>query len=192
MTITPLTKEEAIKLKSKDLSEFNKFLSNHFYASKDDLTKVLKAHLYVEYLIDQILTSSFPNPSKLLRTKFSYKIDLLEAIGSEFYMKIIEPLRTLNNIRNKYSHNLNYQPTKYDIYELCKIVELKKERTLNAGLFSIISYLHALKTVTISLPYLTACLRGKILFEKDKGFDIKKINESYKDEAKVFLESLKI
>lgn len=186
-----LSPSEAKRLSQEDKAGWTKFMDKHFHASEDTLTKVLKTHLYIENLINEILNSSFPNSNKLLTLKFSRKIDLIEAMN-DYSGKIIKPLRALNHIRNKYAHDLNYKPTEQEITDLCHIIKDTNKHSMQSGMLALLTYLHAVKTITKSLPYLTACIRSEKLFALDKGFKLKEIINSYGAEVFVFLESMKI
>jgi hypothetical protein len=186
-----INRSEAELLKKEDIKEFNSFIEDHFDKNNDEMIKILKAHIYVEIIMNDIFMYSLPKPKNLLKNmKFSKKIDLLEAISGEFGSKIIAPLTYLNLLRNKFSHEIDYIITKDDISSLANGLKLT-DINLRSTLIGIIGYLHALRTITKKLPFLTSCLQSKKLYESDKGFNAEAIRTSYGSELNEFFEGLR-
>jgi hypothetical protein len=86
--------------------EFAKLLT-----SEDELGSVLRAQLVIEYLADEILKCSVPNPDGLaaLQLDFAGRIQLLRVLG--FEEGLIKPLLNVGNLRNSFAHRLNYKLT---------------------------------------------------------------------------------
>lgn len=95
-----------------------KHLSAERILNSDDLTVVLKAHLFLEILLDQAIFLYHKNEKansifESLNIGFSKKIDLIEKykllniepskIGNKNSIRI---LRQINKLRNKFAHNL--------------------------------------------------------------------------------------
>jgi len=74
----------------------------------DELTIVLKAHLFAEFLIDHIIKEKFSRPKRILNYTFYKKLEIIysiDLIPNYLYKNIL----FLNKMRNKYSHDLDYR-----------------------------------------------------------------------------------
>lgn len=99
------------KLKKPITIDYTKNVIFQFIMSQkyltDELTIVLKCHLFTEYILDQIIVKKLKRRSKILEYKFSQKVEILysaDLIPSYLYKNI----SYLNKIRNKFAHNLGY------------------------------------------------------------------------------------
>ena len=191
----PLNKEEGERIKQLSSKQVDIFLKTHFIPSTDLLTKILKAHLYIEGLINEIIKNTFPYPNDLIGQKFYAKILLLNATGPVLYKPVFSRLKALNAIRNNFSHNLNYKPSETEANKLILFTSIKEtnnERKIIRGLMSLIGSLEYICAITKSLPYLMTCLRNEALFDHDKGFNKKEVIKLYGIDLKDFFNGLKI
>lgn len=82
---------------------------------EDDLGAFIRAHLHFESAIEEFFdrTLTKANAVSWTRYGFSFKIELLEALGilSAEHLKV---LRTVNRLRNRFAHSLDYKITKQD------------------------------------------------------------------------------
>ena len=92
----------------KDVSEDVTF---HFIFShskhSDEITIVLKAHLFIEYMLDMLIKKKVKRADLILKYNFAKKLDILysfDLVPQYLYNNI----STLNTYRNKLAHNLNY------------------------------------------------------------------------------------
>jgi hypothetical protein len=72
---------------------------------EEEMIVVLRAHLYIEQEINQLLSKIFENMPEMT---FSQKIDLcksLAIIDNDIY----NPLKKFNKLRNLFAHNLNFK-----------------------------------------------------------------------------------
>ncbi|EHH3742179.1 hypothetical protein ACTBKU_004628 [Vibrio parahaemolyticus] len=69
---------------------------------------VLKTHLWLERLFDEIIAMHFPNPKAIEKGRFSFaqKLVLVRAIKgtSDSRLELFSKIHTLNQIRNEISH----------------------------------------------------------------------------------------
>ncbi|EOW6614254.1 hypothetical protein ACOZZ1_002042 [Vibrio fluvialis] len=69
---------------------------------------VLKTHLWLERLFDEIIAMHFPNPKAIEKGRFSFaqKLVLVRAIKgtSDSRLELFSKVHTLNQIRNEISH----------------------------------------------------------------------------------------
>jgi hypothetical protein len=78
---------------------------------EDELGRVIRTHLHIEYLVDQLLGLHFKEPTVLyaMRLEFSDRVKLLSAFGYEKHLT--QPLLALGTLRNEFAHKLNYKLT---------------------------------------------------------------------------------
>ena len=77
-----------------------------------ELDSILKAHLFIERIIESLIEPKLTNPDAFLKNQVSFnlKVDLAYSLGV-LSSKILSPIKGLNNIRNKYAHQLDYHVT---------------------------------------------------------------------------------
>jgi len=75
-----------------------------------NLFKILKAQLIIEGLIEELLRLRLARGWVLTRKRltFSRKLDIVDACGL-LSTELVNATRVLNNIRNRYVHNLKYK-----------------------------------------------------------------------------------
>jgi len=177
----------------------DEFYKKHWLASvgNEEITIILKSHLYIENLIDEILSCALPNPKKILNYKFSSKVDLLEALGVFPSALAIEKIREINRIRNVFSHKLNKKLSKAELGVLVKSIKIKKDSSdtvkLKTGLMFAIGYLHALRTIFKLFPFAIFSTAYKEIFKKDKGYLMVHLKKTYPwKEVRDILRSMKL
>jgi hypothetical protein len=76
---------------------------------EDELGSVIRAHLNVEYLVDQLLGLHLPNAAALrpIHLEYSDRVRLLEACGYE--QGFVKPLHALGSLRNDFAHKLDFK-----------------------------------------------------------------------------------
>ena len=193
-----ISKIKAEKIVLREKKTIDTFIKKHLFNSRDPLTLILKVHLYIEICLDQIITSVLPKPNKIIRKRFADKVDFFEALGLPPDDGIlIEKIRTINNMRNAFAHNLNKKLNLKDIQPLLKNIKVKSNKTIRAklkdGLVEVVGYLHCLKVMNRLFPFLMSWLRNKEIYKKDKGYHQRKIIDTYPfEELKEILENLKM
>lgn len=87
-------------------------------AARDDLGVVLRGHLYVEHVLDEMLglMVAYPTALKGLRLSFQRKVGLARALGLLLRGEE-KPLLALNSVRNAYAHDLRavLSPSQVDV-----------------------------------------------------------------------------
>jgi hypothetical protein len=78
--------------------------------TEDAGQSIIQAHLYFDHIVTLCIAGNVPNPDALHldRIGFSQKLDLLHALGIE-HPKLSAFLRKLNSLRNKLSHDLDFE-----------------------------------------------------------------------------------
>ena len=95
----------------------------HLFAPESFFEILLRGHLWIENLINDVLDVHVKDPSALDldRMSFRQKIDIAQGFG------FITPedgrsLRTLNRLRNKLAHNLMAEPSQNEIRDLVSML----------------------------------------------------------------------
>lgn len=168
------------KIAMRDIRDFEKFQKGFLFKSKDLLTVVIRSHLYIESLLDSIILNALPVRIKI--KTFNQKVELLKALGHT--EKIIKKLTRVNNLRNKFAHDLKYKVTKTDAEMLFE--GLKKDRTrktnsakIVASLSYTIGYLDVTKSIDKIFPFAMAYARNEKKFSEDLGWKGKKLRDFY-------------
>ena len=192
-----INKAKALALKEKQAMD--KFYKKYWldYAGNEQLTIILKTHLYIENLIDEILSYLLPNSRKILNYKFSSKVDILEALNVTPSKLIIEKIRQINKIRNDFSHNLNKRISKSDLEILIKDIKIRKKHSnfkkFRNVLMWTVGYLHAFRTILRLFPFTTLYITNKEIFQKDKALQKSKIKDVYLwEKMKEFIKNMEL
>jgi hypothetical protein len=79
--------------------------------AEDELGSVVRAHLHIEYHLDQLIEASVPNPGALhtLDLDYSGRVRLLSVLG--FSDALTKPLHNLGGLRNMFAHKLTFKLT---------------------------------------------------------------------------------
>ncbi|MTP77993.1 hypothetical protein GMB70_04870 [Turicibacter sanguinis] len=97
---------ELIERRHKEpLKEYKIFIKNT--QSSELLVMFLKAHLYIEVELTNMLTETIIDEKVIRNSTFSQKLDLANSMGmlDEMY----GPIKKVNSIRNSYGHDVNFK-----------------------------------------------------------------------------------
>ena len=109
----------------KDTQKYYKYISTHLPRVKDPTLIILRGHLLVEELLNEVLKSWLKDPSVLPDTRLTFHQKLKLAQGIILGRKdgfTWKPLELLNQLRNKISHRLNPHDLELKIDEFLKCV----------------------------------------------------------------------
>ncbi|MBB1434511.1 hypothetical protein H5201_09340 [Pseudoalteromonas sp. SG43-6] len=75
----------------------------------DELTSILKGHLFIEKALESAISKNLPNPKVFFKKRrtFELKLDLANAMDLLDH-NLFSAIKAANNIRNNYSHNDGY------------------------------------------------------------------------------------
>jgi len=115
----------------------SKYLNGKELLLAEDLEVVLKAHLLVEEALDLLINAYVFNDKKQkdlldwFNLRFSKKVDLVQFRGL-LEDKHIKSIRTMNEIRNKFAHNLGFKfsDIKPLLNAFCQPYEAKLEKVV--------------------------------------------------------------
>jgi len=87
--------------------QYNKFMKDT--EGESILQIILRAHLYIEYELTEILNETLKHPNELgNRINFNMKLKLLLALDA-IPLELKNPINHINTLRNNYAHELNFQ-----------------------------------------------------------------------------------
>lgn len=113
---------------------------------------VLRAHLIVEYLLEEIIQYTIKRSDILLDNNFNFpqKVSIAYSTGA-LEEKIATSLKNLNKVRNKFSHELHYKISEKDVdsigIPLGDIYKKEKENNfelLEKATYSLIGYMYGI------------------------------------------------
>jgi hypothetical protein len=146
-----------IKKQIKDQKKFNK---EYFKNIDDALTITIKGHLYIEKQLNDLLDILLVDPSYFKAGKFSTKVEILNAMNFSPALNLTDALKSINRIRNNYSHQLDIgiRIEDVEIQKLRKIFQSyrKEQNTVESELKHLINltilYLLILKVCWSGFP----------------------------------------
>jgi hypothetical protein len=96
----------------------------HIFEPESSFEILIRGHLWIESLINQILAVHMTDSSILDidRLGFRQKVDIAQAFGF-IYPEDGRALRELNRLRNKLAHDLSAEPRESDIQNLLNVSE---------------------------------------------------------------------
>jgi hypothetical protein len=191
-----MEKELLIKMAKESKNKWEGFYKKHWVGA-DELTVVLKGHLFLEQILNEIIILTIPKPQYILDKKFYDKLKIFEALGLAPSNELIEKLLAINTLRNKYSHNLNYKCADKDIQTIVKGLGTSYQTNrgkIIMGFNYAIGYLSALKSSWQVVPFTLFCAEYNNIFKREKAYNVKKITKSIYAVSKVsdIIEQLKL
>jgi len=108
------------------LNEFSKRLTE-----EDELGSVIRAHLHIEFHIDELIAATAPNPDAVQRLNLDYsgKIGLLSILG--YNEKLTKPLQNIGDLRNKFAHRLDFKITKDRMRSLYETLDTQGQQIVH-------------------------------------------------------------
>jgi len=135
--------------KSKVLS---RNLKKKIFGQQDFLQIVLTGHLYIERLINEILSKELNGFNQLgnLFNTFYKKVSFIrsESILNE---SLCDDILLLNNLRNKYAHRLNYDICIFNIFDFSYLQEYRNNVDIRYKKNKKIAYRVFVKLIVVSL-----------------------------------------
>lgn len=181
MTKILISSKKARQAVLKDKKKMDELFKRHWRNTNDPLALILKTHLYIESCLDQMLSLSLANVNaNLLNRRFVDKLEIFRAASLNDPPggnKLIEKLYLVNNLRNKFAHNLNKKLSFKDLTILLKDIKYKKRATnlskLKTALSYIVGYFHFCITFNKFFPFAAYLLRNEKIFKRDNGYSNK-------------------
>ncbi|ALC91653.1 hypothetical protein AM500_19080 [Bacillus sp. FJAT-18017] len=123
--------EEFLKAQLEKFSEYrSEFIAETRH--EDILMSILRVHMYIEKEMVELTKIYFKYPNKFNDYTFKSRLDLLYALGV-IERELYDPIQSINNVRNKLSHNLDFKFTEniykkiYDSLSKEILTEFKKD-----------------------------------------------------------------
>lgn len=120
-----------------DFNELDELSVKHMIFETNELSSILKGHLFIETILETLLKRNLKNPEELLKQQlsFSLKLNLVSSLGI-LPNNHIGAIKALNKIRNNYAHNLNYHITIAEINQLKLEWAPIQEKAYNAAVLN--------------------------------------------------------
>jgi len=168
-------------------AEMDKFSNKHILNTNDPLVLVLKTHLYIENLLNQILSLILPFSDKLLKQRFLVKLDFLESLEPLPRKKsMIDKIRILNKIRNGFAHDLEKELDEKDITQLSEGFDIgQNEKSIEKFKMAsshILGYLHVVRSAYDLFPFILSIASNGEIYKRDKGFHRDEVIATYPTE----------
>lgn len=135
---------EMLKAISAQIQKIKAEVKQAFDREHDLIGRVLKCHLVVESYLNKNIDQLFPGTNRSSRLRFYAKVNLLES-AAEYQSNFYRAIRELNNVRNKFAHDLNATIEENDIGIMRSYAEvsLRKRFTSPAHVIEGFSYVAA-------------------------------------------------
>lgn len=138
-------------------------LIRHLFSETEPTTLVLKAHLYLEQFLDEIIINKFKNGDYLLKNNqlsIPNKADILFA-KNYLDKNIVSDISLINKLRNRLAHRLHFDISSYDMsnFSYCGSLDInhfkaRSTRTsVNIFIFRHVVY-HILLRLTRKYPFI--------------------------------------
>ncbi|KOR78362.1 hypothetical protein AM232_07730 [Bacillus sp. FJAT-21352] len=155
----------------------------------DILMVILKTHLYIEKEMIELTEEFFKFPTRLSDYKFKARLNLLYSLGI-IEKQLYEPISSINDIRNKFAHNLTYEFTEKD-YKRIKdtlskeiLTEFKKDKDFYSTFNKDMNYIDEAKVL---LTNIWVSIKSDVLMSfKHKQMLASEYNKHYYDEIKKY------
>lgn len=170
MKTVNLSNSEIEKIKRQALKEKKKFYKEIFSSDSAVLSIIIKSHLVVENLVDRILKFSSSHSHHVVdRMGFAQKNEILK-FSSLINEGTYEKIKALNNIRNKFAHNVKYEPSFSEIKLLTegKIKNRDKHKMLIGSVQYLIGWLTFIEQISKHYPFLLILLNKSDILKKDR------------------------
>lgn len=163
-------------------------LLRKIHLEEDPLALVLKAHLIIEIVLDEIIRKKFRHGSILLKRKdvsFSLKKDILRS-KNYLDLNLHSDIHLLNDLRNKYAHDYFYDLAEFDmnkfyycngLYDGVFADKARTRRLLNLKTFQFLILFFLLARLTKKFPFI-----ADIKIKKMKQAFYKDPFEKFRDE----------
>ena len=149
--------------------KFNEYSKIHIQKRKefiqattrdDTLAIVLKAHLYIEAELEELLRLGTKNYKELDLKYFKEKLNLCYGIGL-IDRDLYTVLKKFNTIRNKYGHRVDFEITETDFKEMYDLMNSEQKREYSEDLK--ITTMSSQETFDIRVRVLLASLFSEVV-----------------------------
>ncbi|MBI1423112.1 MAG: hypothetical protein GC149_06575 [Gammaproteobacteria bacterium] len=154
----------------RDTTKYFKHLAAHLPRIKDPTLLILRGHLLVEELLDEILETWLKNPNVLIdaRLTFYQKMKLAQGITSKQDDKFTwKPIELLNQLRNKISHKLSPHDLEIRIEEFLRIMYPDEYDDIPSDLYSKSKAMR--KAIILHCAYMSGRIDVMKLFKNEQS-----------------------
>ena len=134
-------------LSESDIRAGESLLRDLWKKRDDDLGLILRAHLYLEAVLTELIQERLNEPDSLdlERLNFATKVDLAIALAVIHHSEKA-PLAFLNKLRNRFAHHLDARLTEQDERQFVNSFAIEQRQEIQGGahFFNTLPYLHGL------------------------------------------------
>nr|WP_154958439.1 hypothetical protein [Paenibacillus xylanexedens] len=107
--------------------QYNKFIADT--SSENNFQTILRAHLYIEHELEQILSKQllYPEILSINKMRFSDKVKVVFAVGL-VPLEDRNAILRIDKIRNDFAHKLNYNFSEEDLDKLIDSFSIKNRK----------------------------------------------------------------
>ena len=121
---------DMLKSISAQIQKIKTEVKHAFDRDHDLIGRVLKCQLLVESYLNQNIALLEKQPARKSRLRFADKVNLLER-SAEYQSNFYKAVRELNNVRNKFAHDLNAVIEEVDIPIMRSYAELSLRKRMS-------------------------------------------------------------
>ena len=105
-----------IKFKDLKFEDLDDLAVQRLIFDTKELDSILKAHLFIERLLESMIEERLRKPDSFLKNQISFtlKVDLAHSLGI-ISDRILTAIKGLNSIRNKYAHKFDYHVSEEEL-----------------------------------------------------------------------------
>jgi hypothetical protein len=104
---------------------------------EDELGSVIRAHLHIENMLDQLLAKQFPVVERLEELDLTYKDKIVLSLAMGFNEEFKPVLMGVGEIRNKFAHKPDFEITKQDTNNLYKAFPTEEKELIHKTIKSV-------------------------------------------------------
>ena len=104
---------------------------------EDELGSVIRAHLHIENLLDQLLAKQFPVVGRLKELELTYKEKVVLSLAMGLNEEFKSVLMGVGEIRNKFAHRPDFEITKQDTNNLYKAFPAEEKKLIDSTIRSV-------------------------------------------------------
>ncbi len=113
---------------------FSTMFSKKIFSTESTRELIITSHLFLENMIEEIIKKEIPKPKNIIKYSYYNKLIVLHSL-SLISDELFKDMKLINEIRNKYAHNLKYSIAEFDIKKFSylknfKILDFKRKKDI--------------------------------------------------------------
>lgn len=97
-------------------NELDEILMEKLIFDNEELSPILKGHLFIEQVLETLIKRALPNPDSIFKRQLSFDIKVELAKSLDLLSdKYVSAFKAINRVRNSYAHGWDYQVSLEDL-----------------------------------------------------------------------------